>query len=140
MRVYNKNAKEKEVTMFTLIISGVIVIVLGYFLYNQYQINQLPKFSEEKLGEWSEKNHAVVDLRDFNVSYKTPINGAYNIPSAYLKRYYKELPTQQNLLLVTSDPKYVGPDALFLKRRGLQVAGIVDVQHAEKALMGCKSY
>lgn len=34
----------------------------------------------------------IIDIRDYNESYKNPIEGARNIPIAYLKRHINEIP------------------------------------------------
>lgn len=67
----------------------------------------------------------LLDVRDYNISYKTPIEEAYNIPSAYLKRYYSELPAK-DLVLATNLPKSIQADVRFLKRKGFHVVGILD--------------
>jgi hypothetical protein len=37
----------------------------------------------------------VIDIRDFNESYKNPIKGTINIPIAYLKRNINEIPNSE---------------------------------------------
>ncbi len=43
----------------------------------------------------------VIDLRDYNESYTKQIEGAINIPIAYLNRHYKEIP---NVISISLDP------------------------------------
>jgi hypothetical protein len=53
-------------------------------------------------GEFDIKNVKVIDVRDYNDSYKEPIPGAINIPIAYLNRFYPEIPNV-DLYIVASD-------------------------------------
>lgn len=104
----------------------ILVIVLGlliiFCLYkhpfkklNQFEINQL------------EIDHQtiILDLRDYNEAHKTPLPGAYNIPHAYIKRYYTELPKKCIIVATPSQSKRENSAIRFLTKKGFQVVGIV---------------
>lgn len=64
----------------------------------------------------------VIDVRDFNVSYKTPIEGAINIPIAYLNRYFNDIPNRDLHLVVSSSiEKNIG--TRLLRQKGFRVIG-----------------
>lgn len=64
----------------------------------------------------------VIDIRDFNDSYKNPIKGAVNIPFAYLNRYIAEIPNREIHLVVSNSlEKNIG--IRFLRKKGFRVVG-----------------
>ncbi|MCM3664333.1 sulfurtransferase [Mesobacillus subterraneus] len=68
-------------------------------------------------------NDAVfVDLRDYQDSAKNPVNGAINIPCGYLKRYIKEIPNQE-IVIIASDEVEKNFGARLLKKYGYNVKG-----------------
>jgi rhodanese-related sulfurtransferase len=77
-----------------------------------------------KWGEFEIKNQNinVIDVRDYNVSYKNPIPGAINIPIAYLNRYYSEIP-KVDLYIVASDTIEKNIGIRLLRSKGYQIVG-----------------
>jgi rhodanese-related sulfurtransferase len=64
----------------------------------------------------------ILDVRDYNESYKYPIEGSLNIPIAYLKRHINEIPHRDIHLVVSSLlEKNVG--IRVLKQKGYRVVG-----------------
>lgn len=55
-----------------------------------------------QLKELDLSTMVILDLRDYNESCKSPIEGAINIPLAYLKRNFHEIPNRNIHLVVTS--------------------------------------
>jgi rhodanese-related sulfurtransferase len=64
----------------------------------------------------------IVDVRDYNYSYKDPILRAINIPVAYLKRNYHEIP-RISVHIVAADPLEKNVSIRFLRKHGFKVAG-----------------
>lgn len=64
----------------------------------------------------------IIDLRDYNESYKNPIEEAINIPTAYLKRYYNEIPNHF-LHVIASDSLEKNVGIRFLRQKGYNVVG-----------------
>jgi rhodanese-related sulfurtransferase len=75
-----------------------------------------------KWGEFDKKNINVIDVRDYNDSYKEPIPGAINIPIAYLNRYYLEIPNV-DLYIVASDSVEKNIGIRLLRKKGFRVIG-----------------
>lgn len=105
------------VKMLFLIFSTAIVI---FILYRRYfpvfgvQCNRLRDLDLDKIN--------VIDVRDYNESYKNPIDGAINIPIAYLKRNYYEIPNR-DLHVVVSSLVEKNMGIRFLRQKGFRVAG-----------------
>jgi rhodanese-related sulfurtransferase len=76
----------------------------------------------KKWDEFDIKNIHVIDVRDYNESYKEPIPGAINIPIAYLNRYYLEIPNV-DLYIVASDKIEKNIGTRMLRKKGFQVIG-----------------
>ncbi len=70
----------------------------------------------------------IIDLRDYNESDKNPINGALNMPIAYLKRNFKEIPKRE-LHLIVSSPLEKNIGIRFLRKKGFCVVGYSIVNH-----------
>ncbi|MCA1031567.1 sulfurtransferase [Bacillus timonensis] len=77
-----------------------VFIMISVFLYKRYFPVTGVKCLE--LPTQLEDNVVIVDLRDYQVGTKKPINGALHLPYAYLNRYYKEIPGE-NIHIVASD-------------------------------------
>ena len=83
--------------MIYLILASIIILEIIYKRYfpvlglKYYQIGELD-FSKVK----------ILDIRDYNESYKNPIDGALNIPIGYLKRNINEIPNRDLHLVVSS--------------------------------------
>ncbi|WEG12929.1 hypothetical protein PU629_00815 [Pullulanibacillus sp. KACC 23026] len=122
------------------IIIGILVVGVALKLYlNSLHLRKLP-YLEIKNGVTDHLDQmAILDLRDFNQSYKSPINNALNIPSAYLKRYYSEIPNKA-IVIVASEPRLVAADIQFLKRKGHRIVGLLNPEPHEKCVLNaCKS-
>jgi rhodanese-related sulfurtransferase len=103
--------------MIYLILALIVILVI---LYKRYFPVLGVKCSQ--LEEVDLTILEILDVRDYNESYKNPIEGALNIPIAYLKRHINEIP-QKDLHLVVSSllEKNVGVRAL--KQKGYRIVG-----------------
>jgi rhodanese-related sulfurtransferase len=74
----------------------------------------------------------LLDLRDYQSAFNKPIPESTNIPYAYLKRYYKEIP-QKKLLILASDSTEKNLAIRFLLKRKFQIFGfkILDAKRGE---------
>lgn len=107
-----------------------IIVLTFIFIYNRYfpvRGIRCSKMPEQELSKID-----VVDLRDYNESYKDPIPGAMNIPIAYLNRYYMEI-QHKNIHVIASDKMQRNFGIRVLKQKGFQVTGctIANTQCAE---------
>jgi len=95
-----------------------ILIVMAYF--SRY----IPTIGVRCVDSNTCKQNDVhfVDVRDYNQSYKQPIKEATNIPTAYLRRFYKEIPNGK-IVVIASDLIEKNLSVRFLKRKGFDVIG-----------------
>jgi len=64
----------------------------------------------------------LVDVRDYNQSYKDSIQGVVNIPVAYFKRNFGEI-TSQEIHIIVSSHLEKNISIRFLRRKGFKVTG-----------------
>lgn len=102
--------------MFFIIILGLVAILIFRRYFPVLGLKCL------KWGEFDIKNSNVIDVRDYNESYKEPIPGAINIPIAYLYRYYAEIPNV-DLYIVASDKIEKNMGIRMLRKKGFQIIG-----------------
>jgi rhodanese-related sulfurtransferase len=72
----------------------------------------------------------ILDIRDYNASYKSSVEGAVNIPLSYLNRYAEELSSKEVHLIASNNlEKNVG--IRFLRKKGFHVTSysVVDSHH-----------
>jgi rhodanese-related sulfurtransferase len=96
------------------------ILVILYSLYKRYfPVIGIRYFTltDLKLGQIK-----IVDVRDFNESYKNPIQGATNIPVAYLKRNLNEI-SDSKIHVVGSNKIDKNVAIRFLKQKGFNVKG-----------------
>lgn len=102
------------------IVMFVLLIVVGYLIAIRYfpiiGLNYIDK------KELDLTTLIKVDVRDYNESYKNPVKGAINVPVAYLKRYYLEIPSK-NLIVVASNRLEKNVGIRFLRTKGFKVVG-----------------
>ncbi|NYE07550.1 hypothetical protein F4694_004361 [Bacillus niacini] len=72
----------------------------------------------------------VIELRNYNESYKNPIKGALIIPIAYLKRNFIEIPKRE-LHLIVSSPLEKNIGVRCLRKKGFCVVGYTFVNHQQ---------
>jgi rhodanese-related sulfurtransferase len=103
--------------MIYLIVASIAILVILYLRYfpalgvKCYQLEALD-FTKLK----------IIDVRDYNVSYKNPIEGSLNIPLGYLKRNINEIP-HSDLHLVVSSLLEKNVGARVLRQKGYRVVG-----------------
>ena len=91
-----------------------------YFLYKRYF--PVPGARFIALNDLKLDKIKIIDVRDFNESYKNPITGAANIPIAYLKRNLKDIPNDLLHVVGSSDIE-INIGIRFLKQKGFRVNG-----------------
>lgn len=64
----------------------------------------------------------IIDVRDYNESYKDKSKESIHIPIAYLKRYVKEIPNSK-LHIIASNPLEKNISVRFLRKQGYQIIG-----------------
>jgi rhodanese-related sulfurtransferase len=96
------------------------IVIILFILYGRYfpvrgiTCNYIKDLDVDKIN--------VIDVRDYNESYKNPIGMALNIPIGYLKRNYREIPNGDIHLVVSSlIERNIG--VRFLRNKGFRVIG-----------------
>lgn len=91
------------------------------FIYKRYiPIVNIPRIFDLKRTTDS----VLLDVRDYQTTFKEPVEGAINIPYAYLNRFYKDIP-QVNIIVVATDTVEKNLAVRFLKKKGYQISGFM---------------
>jgi rhodanese-related sulfurtransferase len=103
--------------MIYLILASIVIL---FILYKRY----FPVLGVKcyQLGELDLTKLKIIDVRDYNVSYKNPIEDSLNIPLGYLKRNINEIP-HRDLHLVVSSLLEKNVGARVLRQKGFRVVG-----------------
>ncbi len=101
------------------------IIFGGYLLYKSYYPVKAKCINPTSLQ--CDEETALVDLRDYNISAKHPMEGAVALPYAYLKRYHQEL-NGKKLYVIAPDLIVRNLSVRFLKNHGHQVLGYCIIQ------------
>ncbi len=64
----------------------------------------------------------ILDIRDYNVAFHTPVDGALNIPYAYLHRNVSQIP-KKKLIVIAPNKRTLKEGIHFLKKNGFSVIG-----------------
>ncbi|HAQ06883.1 MAG TPA: hypothetical protein DCR24_04915 [Bacillus bacterium] len=100
-----------------MLTSIIISLFLVSLIFNRYvPVRNVPAVKTKQ------KDAVWVDLRDYQDSAKNPVNGAINIPCGYLKRYIKEIPNEQ-IVIIASNEVEKNFGARLLKKYGFNVKG-----------------
>lgn len=67
-------------------------------------------------------NIVYLDVRDYQDASHKPVQGAFNLPYAYLKRHHNQISSYQ-VVVVASDPVLKNLSIRFLKGHGFKVVG-----------------
>lgn len=97
-----------------------ILIVVIFLVFNLSRY--LPVWGVRCLQmlEIDENSTTIVDVRDYNQSYKDVTQAAINIPVAYLNRYFHEIPGKQ-IHVVAANPLEKNISIRFLRKKGYAV-------------------
>jgi rhodanese-related sulfurtransferase len=104
--------------MGIFIILGIMTLI---FIYKRY----VPVFGISPVPEIIKSEDLVLlDLRDYQSTSKDSIPNAINIPYAYLKRYYREIPSKR-ILVVATDMIEKNLAIRFLRKRKFVIHGFI---------------
>ncbi|RNA66268.1 hypothetical protein [Alteribacter keqinensis] len=98
----------------------IAVILAARSLYKRYV--PVIGVSCMNVSDMKEDGSTIVDLRDFQTAHHDPLEGAVNMPMAYIYRHYKDI-GQGTVYLVSSDMTDIHLTARFLKRKKIRVEG-----------------
>ncbi|KAA0546610.1 hypothetical protein FZW96_15335 [Bacillus sp. BGMRC 2118] len=102
-----------------LIITLLVIGIIAFIIYKRYY----PVRGVE-CGTISptEQSIEIVDVRDYNQSYKNPIEGSINIPMAYLNRYFSEI-SKKKIHIVAANHLDMNMSIRFFRQKGFKVIG-----------------
>jgi rhodanese-related sulfurtransferase len=108
----------------------IILLILSGILFVIYEravpVNGVPSVDIE-----SQKLRAeivLLDVRDYQLAAKYPVEGAFHLPFAYIKRHFRDISSNQ-VVIVASDQLLLNLSVRFLKRRGFNVIGSYITSH-----------
>ena len=96
-------------------------VVICFLFVRNIQISRIPQMDKKEL-ELS--TFTILDVRDYNVSYKSSIDKAMNIPVPYIKRHYKDIKSN-DLIVVASNRLEKKVGIRLLRRKGFKVVGYI---------------
>lgn len=101
------------------------ILVFFYIVYKRY----FPVFGVQSnhIKDLKLDDVSLLDVRDYNESDKKQINGATNIPIAYLERHSNEIPKSQ-IHLVASNFLEKNMGIRFLRKKGFKVVSYTIVK------------
>ena len=97
----------------------VLISIIYFLLFRYYPIYGLHDIDKQEIEV---NNHFVLDIRDYNEAYKDPVGPGINIPIAYLKRFYSEIP-KKDLVVVASNCLERNVGVRILRKKGFKVIG-----------------
>lgn len=100
-----------------------LIIWVVLFLYKRY----VPILGIKKIQSIDDLNFRVkdlvlVDTRDYQTSYKNPVNHAICLPLPYLYRHHNEIEGEQVILIVTNRLEK-NLSIRILRRKGFNIKG-----------------
>lgn len=112
-----------------MVLLFLVFMLVVFFVYQRYiPVSGVPAVAEHI----KDKDMIILDIRDYQSTFNGPIEDSLNIPYPYLKRYYREIP-KGNLIIVASDLIEKNLAIRFLLKRNFSISGfiILDGQRKE---------
>lgn len=113
-----------------LLLFYALLAIIVTEIYKRYvPVHGISSVSQDLFQE----NVVLLDLRDYQTTYKCPICHSVNIPFAYLKRYYEEIPDKK-IIVLASDTVEKNLAIRFLIRKNFAIQGymIMNEKRGEK--------
>ncbi|MHA6252716.1 hypothetical protein [Oceanobacillus sp. CAU 1775] len=111
-----------------------VIVLFMLFIINSFYKRYVPIFGFTciELDKISgNTDTVVVDVRDYSIAHRFPVEGAVNIPFSYLKRYYHDI-KHRNIFLVASELIDIKLSVRFLAKKGIEINGYYLEQDSEK--------
>ncbi|AIE61115.1 putative membrane protein [Bacillus methanolicus MGA3] len=101
---------------YLMILSIFFLVVSMYKRY--YPVKGVPCI--EKENGLTDNHITLLDIRDYNEIATGSVPNSMNIPYAYLKRFYQEIP-HHKIHVIASDKLELNLGLRFLKRKGFEI-------------------
>lgn len=96
---------------------SIFLLIIGRIIYKRHvPVRQVQECLPQKLNVGT----AIVDVRDYNDSYKSPTPNALNLPIAYLVRHVHELP-KKPLHIIASTQLEKNMSVRIIRKAGYEV-------------------
>lgn len=105
-------------------VSMKVLLLVGLILFINYirKTTILLKVRHFESLENVEPDFLILDIRDYHVAFHTPVDGALNIPYAYLHRNVSQIP-KKKLIVIAPNKRTLREGIHLLKKNGFSVIG-----------------
>ncbi|WP_258000509.1 hypothetical protein [Bacillus sp. Marseille-P3661] len=99
----------------------IAIVTLIIFIYIRY----LPVSGVQRIdiSEIDAESIQIVDVRDYNESYKAPVQRAVNLPAAYLKRNVRDISKSKEIHIIALNHLEKNICVRFFRKKGYYVTG-----------------
>lgn len=104
-----------------IILIALIIVSLLYLYQSYFPVWYVPSLDAIN-NSISNNNTVFLDVRDYQDASHKPVQGAVNLPYAYLKRHHGQISSWQ-VVVVASDAVSKNLTIRFLKGHGFKVIG-----------------
>jgi hypothetical protein len=104
----------------TILIFVLLIILIEGFYKRYVPVSGIRCSEIESVSGEQEK--VILDIRDYNASYKDVFEDAINIPISYLKRYAEDIPNK-DVHIVASNVLEKNVGIRLLRKKGFAVTG-----------------
>ncbi len=101
-----------------MVVMILTLLILAVIYYKRY--TPVVGVQSADVNSLDKESVKVVDVRDYNESYKDPVVEAVNMPIAYMKRNYHEI-AGKNIHVVAADELEKNMSIRFFRKRGIHV-------------------
>ncbi|WNF35867.1 sulfurtransferase [Bacillaceae bacterium IKA-2] len=103
-----------------MILIALLIVSLLYVYQRHFPVLHVPSMDDTDNNISS--NTVLLDVRDYQDASHKPVQGAVNLPYAYLKRHHRQI-TSSQVVVVASDAVSKNLTIRFLKGHGFKVIG-----------------
>lgn len=112
------------------IIASLLLILIINSIYKRYMpVYGIPQIDFGKI--YGDTDVSLLDVRDNQAAHRSPVEGAVNIPYAYLRRNHGEI-EKKEIYLMASEMMDINLSARFLKKKGFHINGYHIITSSEQ--------
>lgn len=114
------------------IIASLLLILIINSIYKRYMpVYGIPQIDFGKI--YGDTDVSLLDVRDNQAAHRSPVEGAVNIPYAYLRRNHGEMENKE-IYLMASTMMDINLSARFLIKKGFNVNGYYIKPQSKKTM------
>lgn len=103
-----------------IILISTLILIMFYLYQRYFPVWYVPNM--DGVNQTAGNHIVYLDVRDYQDASHKPVQGAFNLPYAYLKRHHDQISSCQ-VVVVASDPVLKNLSIRFLKGHGFKVVG-----------------